>query len=1033
MSEVPSRSLRAAQLLASLTGLVGRDCRDRRLGRALAVSLLVWAPAICLADVALTDLQWEVGNITDNDDAPFGLGQGPGDGRPRAVRGLALSPDGAFAYLGFNQLKQLRKVELGAGDPADSCAVVAEVYFATLSGAEQAAYTGTYLPDALDNPKAVATDDVGRVYVTRSSEIQIFDEDLTAVLLRITGFSTTNGIHVERRDGNSFFVYAAERGMPTIYRMILTDATISGGGSIAVATVLDSSFDGDGIVNVGTDAFGAASDDLRGLAAEADGTVWAAENDGTLFQIEPAPADGASTVSKRVLASAFDVAIDGDQVFVSSAGRTVTVVDRNDIHNTLDVLTPPIASLGLAATGSATGIEVLSGTSVFMALEEGSSNPQSSESSFSDQNCNGPDPNDYADDDNDPLLIAQACPTTRYVSTTGSDADNDCRDSLVPCATIQHAIDEACPSGDVIRLDADTYAEGPQILVHKSVSLVGAGKTSTVVQPTGNTGTSGDGRGWFVVPPGATFDVSDLTFDGSGFLIYQAIRNRGDGGAIDNVRFTEIKFNESGPTYQGVAVAAFGTGPVDVIDSMFDQIGRVGVQYFGAGVAGSTFSGNMYTGKGAGDFLDYALDISAGATVTVSGNTVSGNRGVASSDGSNSAGVLVSTYFGAGTNATIEGNLFEDNSHGVFVGYSTANCPGPDAECDTSAATVTCNLFSGNDSGMTVNVEDGASVSVTMNSFVGNGEGVDADSIFSGSVDGIDNWWGAADGPSGVGPGSGDAVTAGVSFAPFATGAPSCVSCTGDGDCDDGLVCNGGETCNTGTGICSAGAVVDCSSEADQCNAGLCTEPSAACVADPLPDGTPCVTGLICSVPDTCSSGTCMANEPDSDGDGVCDANERAGLSLRKLRLKEATSLTNRDQWLAIGELDSTSSPGDFIAAVPASGLEVVLFHDGGLPLTQVHSLTFSAAQCVERRGSVKCRDSVSRSKVIFRKRSAPDFFRVKIKIKQQDFTLPMLAQTPLSVSIRTTESAIAIDRSDELTAAGCKVRGTTLTCRDIP
>jgi len=37
----------------------------------------------------------------------------------------------------------------------------------------------------------------------------------------------------------------------------------------------------------------------------------------------------------------------------------------------------------------------------------------------------------------------------------------------------------------------------------------------------------------------------------------------------------------------------------------------------------------------------------------------------------------------------------------------------------------------------------------------------------SGVVNATDNWWGASDGPSGVGPGSGDAVTTNVNFSPF--------------------------------------------------------------------------------------------------------------------------------------------------------------------------------------------------------------------------------------------------------------------------
>jgi hypothetical protein len=40
------------------------------------------------------------------------------------------------------------------------------------------------------------------------------------------------------------------------------------------------------------------------------------------------------------------------------------------------------------------------------------------------------------------------------------------------------------------------------------------------------------------------------------------------------------------------------------------------------------------------------------------------------------------------------------------------------------------------------------------------------------SVIATNNWWGAASGPGGVGPGAGDTVTAGVSYMPFKSAAP---------------------------------------------------------------------------------------------------------------------------------------------------------------------------------------------------------------------------------------------------------------------
>ncbi len=912
--------------------------RSFALGAILApvVGALVFGGALARAEISLTDLEWGVQNIVDDDDAPFGIGQGPGAGEPRSLRGLALSPDGQFLYLGYNQHRQIRKIDLSFPDPADSCAVVAEVHFNSAS-CSAGGYTGTCLPDALDNPKALATDDTGRVWATRSTAIQVFDANLTTLLLSITGFTTTNGIHVARRDGSSFYVYAADRGTDEVYRMIVDETTIAGGGSVARATVLDPAFDGDGIVHVGLDSAGAATNDMRGLASDADGNVWVAENDGTLFLISP---DG-STVSKRALAGAFDVAIDGDHVLVSTDGRTVTVIDRNDINSVIATLTPPLGSLLLEpAVGSATGIDVIPGQAIFMAIEEGSSSPQSAESSFSNVNCDGADPNPVADDDNDPILIAQACPTTRYVAVGGDDMLNDCRDSGAPCATIQHAIDVACPSGDTISLSSGSFAEGPQIVVDKDVSVVGAGKTATVVHATGSTGNNGDPRGWFLVDSGITFNLSDLTLDGTGFNIWQAIRHKGQ-GAIDNVLFNEIKY----PTYNGTALAAFGTGPVDVSNCMFTEIGRVGVNYFGPDVTGSTFSDNMYTGKGDGDHLDYMLDIGNGAQVTVSGNTVTDNRGQASSDGSTSAGVLVTTYFGPGSGATVEGNIMESNTTGIAIGYDTA---------DTSVVTATCNRIRDNrqpgtcdigGSGLCLSgaIDDACSadsdcdvgagifvvgadaganpITVHENSFAGNLSGMSASSLQAGVVDAEDNWWGAADGPGGSGPGSGDPVTANVDFDPFATFVPACVSCSADSQCDDGLTCTGTETCNLGTEMCEAGSPTVCSG---QCLSGVCLEPSGTC--ESLPDLTACDTGTdTCGEADTCQSGACTntGGGGDGDGDGVCNADDNCPAAANG-------DQSDLDSDGAGDVCDASTSPSSVVVSVARLRLDTSVHPDNG-------------------------------------------------------------------------------------------------------
>ncbi|OGO49693.1 MAG: hypothetical protein A2148_00550 [Chloroflexi bacterium RBG_16_68_14] len=291
--------------------------------------------------------------------------------------------------------------------------------------------------------------------------------------------------------------------------------------------------------------------------------------------------------------------------------------------------------------------------------------------------------------------------------------------------TIQGAI-AAALSGDTLDVSAGTYVEVGQIVINKNLSIVGAGAGTTIIKPSADTGSGGDARGWFLVNAGKTFNLSDVTLDGTGNKVWQAIRNRGQ-GTVSDCAFTNIKYDES-TSYAGTGMVVFGSPAmnVDVTNCTFSEIGRVGVLYYGSGVTGSTYSGNTYTGKGAGDWLDYAVEVGAGATATITRNTISGNTGVASVDGSTSAGILVTTYYGAGTTATITENFVSGSTTGVAVGYDAS---------DTSVATV------------------------SNNSLTGNTKGVESTDPL---VDASGNWWGANT-PSGVA----GQVSADVDYSPW--------------------------------------------------------------------------------------------------------------------------------------------------------------------------------------------------------------------------------------------------------------------------
>ncbi len=78
--------------------------------------------------------------------------------------------------------------------------------------------------------------------------------------------------------------------------------------------------------------------------------------------------------------------------------------------------------------------------------------------------------------------VASATPLTLYVSTSGTNTANNCRTALNPCKTISYALTQAA-GFEVIKVQAGTYPEQVTI-TDPSVTIIGAGKTKTIIQPT---------------------------------------------------------------------------------------------------------------------------------------------------------------------------------------------------------------------------------------------------------------------------------------------------------------------------------------------------------------------------------------------------------------------------------------------------------------------------------------------------------------------------------------------------------------------
>lgn len=315
-------------------------------------------------------------------------------------------------------------------------------------------------------------------------------------------------------------------------------------------------------------------------------------------------------------------------------------------------------------------------------------------------------------------------------------------------STIHDAV-AAANTGDTINVAPGTYLETQATTIPDSfvLSIVGAGAATTLVQAGFDSGDalSGDARAWFLISANASLDVSGMTLDGNGHLIGDTFRYTvgSVGGNADHVAIKNITLLPTDYDGYGFNIKS---GTVNVTNSTFTNIGRIGAQYTNAGTVGN-FLGNTYTGKGAGDHIDYMIEVGDGANVIISGNTVTGNNGVASADGTQSAGILVDTAFAPGTQATIIGNQIASNLNGIFVGIS-------DGDGDTS------------------------SVVAQYNNIVGNGEGVHSTDP---TVDADNNWWGNLTGPFNATnnpTGLGDSVTDNVTFAGFSTSSKQIVSAT---------------------------------------------------------------------------------------------------------------------------------------------------------------------------------------------------------------------------------------------------------------
>ncbi|RLB78296.1 MAG: hypothetical protein DRH24_14655 [Deltaproteobacteria bacterium] len=383
-----------------------------------------------------------------------------------------------------------------------------------------------------------------------------------------------------------------------------------------------------------------------------------------------------------------------------------------------------------------------------------------------------------------------------------------------PFATIQEGVDAAA-AGDEVNVEPGMYIES--VTITKSIKL--KGKDATIMCPTtpevAYVDESSKMYEYLVGIFGGSYDVDSNTYSGpgtvsveiSGFIVdandYSPagrwcsilLRNANkDDGKSKIHKCDVINTNVDGKETFGIL--GYGTMDVEIKDNLVNQFARGGIGMYSGH---AKIEKNVVIGPGLGVPVTWApngIQVGYGASAKIKDNEVTGcgwpgtawaGTGILIVDTSDvkieknyvhdnetAIGVVDfpeslygSVWSGVVSNIEVKKNIVEDNEWGIDIANECNNVKVEKNE-------VYDNTYDGIDvwtySGL---VPPPSNIKIEKNSIVGNGgDGLWVGSTVTQIVDAEKNWWGAADGPSGDGPGSGDTVIGNADYEPWLTKQP---------------------------------------------------------------------------------------------------------------------------------------------------------------------------------------------------------------------------------------------------------------------